>query len=102
MIEKCPTFLMSDDEIKEVYYTIWDSDDGKIWSLAGTEVLEAGFYAANKLVVETPVGCFEIAILPIGPGQIITLERNLRPKLNLKRCRRPIIKERDNVVETVV
>ena len=95
MIEECPTFLMVGEEIKEVYYTTWESGDGKSWNLVGTEVLEV-LHTANKLVVETPVGCFEIDIHPVGPGQTITLERNLTDFLNLMECRRPLIQERDH------
>ena len=86
---------MAGDEIKEVYYTTWDSKNGDYWNLAGTEVLEVG-HAANKLVVETPVGCFEIDIRPVGPGETITLERNLTNFLNLTACQRPLTQERDN------
>ncbi len=73
MEEKCLTFFVLGEKIQEVYYTTWESEDNESWSLAGTEVLDVK-HNADRLVVETPVGCFEFTIQPVQPGETITLE----------------------------
>ena len=73
MIEKCPTFLMRGSKIVETYFTDWVSEDGKYWDLQESVVLDIDF-AGDNLILETPVGCFEVRIGPTEPGETLTLE----------------------------
>lgn len=63
-VETCPTFAMRGEEIVEVYYTDWRSDDGQTWNIVGE--LRGNSTGVDRIVVELPVGCHEWVIPYVG------------------------------------
>lgn len=70
----CSTFLLQEDLIVETFHTDWQEVEPGGWRLTDDVTLRA-HVPANGLVVELPIGCIQIPIDPLEPGNTITLQR---------------------------
>jgi len=87
--ETVPTFLCAGERIVDVAYTTWrGSPDGLSWTLSERSDRVRVDEAVDRIVFETPVGCFETP-LRLGPGDTLTFQSRGRPTADLARCRAP-------------
>lgn len=103
MTETCPTFLVRGEQIVEVYYTDWVESAPGQWSLGGDKRFEITG-DADTLIVELPIGCYELSIGPVIEGDSLTLQPGSGhgPGIYPQRCQRPrqFLSEAENTLTT--
>lgn len=89
-MEVCPTFLMRGERIVEVCYTEWVEERPGEWGLNGLQSFPVTDHA-DTLVVELPIGCYEIPIGPMFKGDTVAMRQGpgYGPGVHPVQCRRP-------------
>ena len=89
MTETVPTLLMNGNEIVDVMYTEWQETAPGEWDLApGTSDVVVVDRDVNRVVYESPIGCFESDVF-VSAGFDIRFVNDGRPNShNVRRCQR--------------
>ena len=87
--EAVPTFLCAGERIVDVAYTTWrGSPDGLSWTLSERSDRVRVDEDVDRIVFETPVGCFETP-LRLGPGDTLMFSPDGRSDGYMTRCTAP-------------